>query len=88
MADQSLPAAEYVLIDSKGLNDYYEGQHQALYRNGSLIWEGFSCDRLPEILTALEIDFVRREETGDLDTPTRIDGRIVDHSDEETTNNG
>lgn len=64
----------YVVIEAKGRNDYYEGQHLALYRNGSLVWEGFSNDKLPEILTALGIDFVRREGPGDLDTPDQIDG--------------
>lgn len=55
------PDAEYVLVAPRGRNDYYAGQYHSLYRNGILIWDGYSGDSVGGILDALGIAFEERE---------------------------
>lgn len=66
--------AEYILAWTRGRSDFYVGDHAAIYKNGALVWEGYSDGSVDKILEAIGIQFRVIELPDGPKAPTRIDG--------------
>jgi hypothetical protein len=46
-----------ITIKYSARNDYYEGEYAEIWKNGEMIWNGYSCNNVTQILDALGIEY-------------------------------